>query len=127
MPRPCAVFFPAFLLLTAGLAQAEPPTDGAEVYRQVCAECHESGKLGAPRLDDGKRWKKLIREGLNDLVPAALGGIRQMPARGGKPELSDLAVARAVIYMTNRHGANFAEPTPQDLQRWRQRAERRKK
>ena len=64
-------------------------------------------------------------EGLNDLVPAALAGIRKMPAKGGKPELSDGEVAAAVIYMANAGGGKFAEPSADDLARWRQKADRR--
>ena len=74
---------------------------------------------------DRKRWGKLVREGLNDLVPAALAGIRKMPAKGGKPELSDGEVAAAVIYMANAGGGKFTDPSTDDLARWRQKADKR--
>ena len=61
------------------------------------------------------------------LVPAALAGVRKMPAKGGNPELSDLEVARAVIHMANAGGGRFAEPTSTDLARWRQKADKRRK
>lgn len=98
---------------------------GAEVYEQTCRTCHGTGNLGAPRVDDGKRWKKLIKEGLDDLVPAALRGVRRMPARGGNPALSDEDVALAVIYMANRNGAAFGAPSAADLARWQRLAERK--
>ena len=66
-----------------------------------------------------------MREGLNDLVPAALAGVRKMPAKGGNPDLSDLEVARAVIHMANAGGGRFAEPSSADLARWRQKADKR--
>jgi hypothetical protein len=50
-----------------------------------------------------------------------------MPARGGNPALSDGEVAGAVIHMANAGGGRFAEPTPADLARWRQKADRRLK
>lgn len=102
-------------------ALAEEKT-GAVVYEAVCSECHGSGKLDAPRLGDNKRWGKLVREGLDDLVPAALRGIRKMPAMGGNPQLGDLDVARAVVYMANAGGGKFAELTPADAARWRKKA-----
>ena len=70
---------------------------GAEVYASTCHECHAGGKDNAPKFGDASRWKKLIREGLDDIVPEALHGVRKMPAKGGNPNLSDLEVARGVI------------------------------
>lgn len=118
-------------ILGASLASLALPAlaqekSGADVYETVCSECHGSGKLDAPRLGDRKRWGKLVREGLDDLVPAALRGIRKMPALGGNPQLSDLEVARAVVFMANAGGGKFPEPTVADAARWRQKAGARK-
>ena len=33
-----------------------------------------------------------------------------MPAKGGAADLSELEVARAVVYMANAAGAKFADP-----------------
>lgn len=117
---------PHYILLLL-LAILPPPgaaqeQSGAEVYTAVCSECHASGKDGAPVFGDRKQWRKLVREGLDDLVPAALRGIRKMPAMGGKPELSDLEVARAVIHMANAGGGKFAEPSTDAAVRWRKKA-----
>jgi len=107
-------------------AFAEEKT-GAEVYETVCSECHGTGKHDAPVFGDRKRWGKLVREGLNELVPAALRGIRKMPAMGGNPALTDLEVARSVIHMANAGGGKFAEPTTADAARWRKKADAGKK
>jgi cytochrome c5 len=100
---------------------------GAEVYETVCSECHGTGKHDAPMFGDRKRWGKLVREGLNDLVPAALRGVRKMPAMGGNPALSDLEVARGVVHMANAGGGKFPEPTAADAARWRKKADAAKK
>lgn len=107
-------------------AQADEKS-GQEVYNQTCIVCHHGGLLGAPKLTDSKRWSHLIKEGLDDLVPAALGGLRQMPARGGNPNLSDLEVARAVVWMINQHGAQAAEPDEAAVKVWRAKVDRKKK
>ena len=107
-----------------GFAQEK---NGAQVYEAVCSECHGSGKDNAPTFGDKKRWGKLVREGLDDLVPAALRGVRKMPAMGGNPQLSDLEVARAVVYMANAGGGKFAEPPAADAARWRKKADARRK
>ncbi len=120
-------------LLLLPLIAALSPTvvaqekSGAEVYQAVCIECHGSGKDNAPRFGDAKAWGKLVREGLNDLVPAALRGVRKMPAMGGNPQLSDLEVARAVVHMANAGGGKFAEPSAADAARWRKKADARRK
>ncbi len=114
------------LLGVSWLAQAGEKS-GQEVYNQTCIVCHHGGLLGAPKLTDGKRWSQLAKEGLDDLVPAALGGLRQMPARGGNPNLSDIEVARAVVWMINQHGAQAAEPDEAAVKAWRAKADRKKK
>lgn len=115
------------ILLLASLALPAFAADrtGAEVYESTCSECHAKGKHHAPVFGNAKQWNKLVREGLNDLVPAALAGVRKMPAKGGNPDLSDLEVARAVIHMANAGGGRFAEPGSADLARWRQKADKR--
>jgi len=116
-----------FMLLILSLQAIAQEKSGTEVYESTCSECHASGKHDAPLFGNAKAWNKLIREGLDDLVPAALAGVRKMPAKGNNPELSDLEVARAVIFMANAGGGSFAEPTPADLARWRKKADKRRK
>ena len=120
-----SAILPALLASVALPALAQEKT-GAEVYEAVCSECHVGGKLDAPRLGDPKRWGKLGREGLDDLVPAALRGIRKMPAMGGNPALTDLEVARGAVHMANAGGGKFAEPTAADAARWRKKANTRR-
>jgi cytochrome c5 len=120
------------LLLAAGLAAALLPAhaadrSGAEVYAATCAACHATGVDNAPKFGDSARWGKLVREGLDELVPAAMRGIRKMPAMGGNPQLSDLELARAVVHLTNAGGGRFPEPTLADAERWRKKADARKK
>ncbi len=85
---------------------------GQEVYAAVCASCHDSGALGAPRFDNKGDWSGRLGQGYDTLVKHAIEGIRQMPPRGGDSDLSDVEVARAVAYMANSAGANFKAPEP---------------
>lgn len=82
---------------------------GEDVYKQTCATCHSTGALNAPKLGDKAAWAKLIKEGLDTITADAIKGIRQMPARGGNPDLTDAEVQRAVIYMANQAGADWKE------------------
>lgn len=83
---------------------------GKEVNDQVCAACHATGALNAPKIGDNAAWAKLIPQGLDLLTKHAVSGIRQMPARGGNPDLSDLEIARAIVYMVNQSGGSLKEP-----------------
>lgn len=83
---------------------------GKEIVETVCAACHASGALNAPKLGDKAAWAKLIAEGFDTMVADSIKGIRQMPARGGNPDLSDTEMARAVAYMGSLAGATWKEP-----------------
>ncbi len=84
---------------------------GEQTYKAVCATCHGQGLAGAPRAGNKQAWTPLIAEGYEDLVGSALTGVRMMPPKGGAPELYDIEVARAVVYMASLAGGNFPEPT----------------
>jgi cytochrome c5 len=97
---------------------------GEQVYNEVCASCHASGALGSPKFKDVAAWGKRIAQGYDTLLAHAIKGFNKMPARGGDPDLTDLEVARGVVYMTNAAGAKFEavltkepEPTPEILAR----------
>ena len=83
---------------------------GEEVYKAVCSVCHATGAAGAFKFGDKAAWAPPIAQGLDALAKNAINGIRAMPPRGGNPDLSELEVTRAVVYMTNAAGANFKEP-----------------
>ncbi|MCX7230413.1 MAG: c-type cytochrome [Burkholderiales bacterium] len=100
----------ALALAAACPVSAAEPRSGAEVYTLVCAACHDAGVAGAPTRGDTNAWKPLIAEGQKALSREAIKGVRGMPARGGRPDLSDLEVRRAVAYLSNAAGAKWVEP-----------------
>jgi cytochrome c5 len=99
-----------FAALLAPFAALADPKSGEAVYEQVCKACHATGELGAPRLGDRAAWKPLIAEGQASLSRASIKGIRKMPPKGGRPDLADVEVRRAVVYMANAGGAKWSEP-----------------
>ena len=94
----------------AGGGAGQAAKSGEEVFKQVCAACHATGVLNAPKAGDKAAWGKLIPMGLDQLTADAIKGIRQMPPRGGNPALSDVEVKRAVVHMANQAGAGWKEP-----------------
>ncbi|MFL6710717.1 MAG: c-type cytochrome [Massilia sp.] len=83
---------------------------GEAVFTAVCAACHATGAAGSPKVGDNGAWSARIGQGYDTLLKHAIEGIRAMPAKGGNPDLDDVEVARAVVYMTNKSGASFKEP-----------------
>jgi cytochrome c5 len=83
---------------------------GEQVYKAVCATCHTPGAAGAPKLGDNAGWAARIKQGYDTVLKHAVEGIRAMPAKGGNPDLDDVEVARAVVYMVNGSGGNWKEP-----------------
>jgi cytochrome c5 len=108
--------FPRTLLASALLAlippafTAPPPRDGKQVVEETCVLCHATGREGAPRIGDAKAWAPRAQKGLAALTKSALDGVRKMPPHGGKLDLADLELQRAIAYMVNQSGGNWAEP-----------------
>jgi len=109
----CLIIFTALGLITPAISAAEHP--GKATYDAVCAACHNTGVLKAPKIHQTPKWKKLAREGFNVLVGNALVGVRQMPAKGGRKELTDMQVAWAVHYLVTTSDARLPEPTEEKV------------
>ena len=106
-----------FLSVALGVAaafvipyEAAAQKSGKEVVESTCVNCHGSGAQGAPKIGDRKAWRQRSAQGLSSLTISALKGIRNMPAHGGNPGLSDLELARAVAHMVNASGGKWTEP-----------------
>jgi cytochrome c5 len=83
---------------------------GKDVVAAVCSKCHATGAQGAPKIGDKQAWSKRSSQSLSALTDHALKGIRQMPAHGGSPDLTDLEIKRAITYMVNQSGGKWVEP-----------------
>src|SRR3989344_5649393 len=86
-----------------------PLRAGEEVYKGQCAACHATGAAGAPKFADAGAWTARIATGFETLVQSALKGKGAMAPQGGG-DFNDTEIARAVAYMANAAGPNFAGP-----------------
>ena len=93
-------FVPLFFLPTSAWANS-----GENTYKTVCVVCHTAGVAGAPKLGDKTKWAPLIKEGQVQLTAHGYVGIRGMPAKGGKSDLSVLDFAASVVYMDQSGGS----------------------
>jgi cytochrome c5 len=86
------------------VAAAEPAAavenaGGGKVVTQVCALCHSTGMMNSPKLGSADDWTPRIEKGIDVLYANAINGFNMMPARGGRPDLSDDDVKAAVDHM----------------------------
>lgn len=75
---------------------------GQQIFTAVCATCHVSGLLQAPRLGNKDDWAPRLEKGMEMLYDHAINGFKNMPARGGRQDLSDDEVKQAVDYMISQ-------------------------
>lgn len=101
---------PAGEVVVTAAGGAQQLRDGKSVVETACAACHATGAMNAPKIGDKAAWGKLTGRSLEALTASAIKGVRQMPARGGNPDIADVEIARAIVYMANQGGANWKEP-----------------
>jgi mono/diheme cytochrome c family protein len=106
---------PWILATFCGLSLNVFAETGDNTYKQVCAACHTSGVLNAPKLGDKAKWAPLIAEGQVVLTAHGYVGVRGMPAKGGNPNLSIEGFSDAVAYMVNKSGGNWKTPDAKTL------------
>lgn len=112
----CALLLSPTLLL----AQSAPALkSGEQVYRETCMVCHGPGLANAPRLGDKQAWGKLIAEGQAVLTAHGWVGVRAMPPKGGRNDLSLEEFARALAWMVRGSGGNWQDPDARLLERIR--------
>jgi cytochrome c5 len=110
------------LAMTATVAWAGV---GEETYKTTCANCHAKGLAGAPETGDKKAWAKLIKEGQVGLTADGYSGVRAMPPKGGRPELTVADFAATVVYMANQAGASWQDADEAMLKKINARIEKR--
>lgn len=102
------IFFAGAALLSDAASAART---GKEIVESKCIECHKTGKHGAPRIDDRDAWTPRLQRGLDATIAAARQGHGDMPARGGRADLTDEEFRAAVTYLFNP-GYTGAKPAP---------------
>ena len=86
-----------------------------DLYKAVCANCHSKSFVNSPQVGDKAKWAPLISEGQVILTAHGYVGVRAMPAKGGKPDLSIEKFSEAVVYMVNKSGGNWKTPDAKTL------------
>ena len=100
-----------FLAVSFSLSANADEKSGAHVYKEVCFVCHATGVANAPKLGDQIAWRKLISEGQVIITAHGYVGVRAMPPKGGKEDLSIDQFAEALNYMVSKSGGNWTTPS----------------
>ena len=100
---------------------------GIQTYKAVCAVCHTSGVANAPKFGDKNTWKPLIDEGQVIITAHGYVGVRAMPPKGGRADLSVEQFAEALNYMVNNSGGQWSTPDKAMLEKINEEITRRKK
>jgi cytochrome c5 len=96
-------------LAASAVAQAQTgERSGKQVVAEQCVKCHQAGVNGAPRIGDRDAWIPRMKQGLDNLVRAAIRGHGGMPPRGGRADLTDAEFRAAILYMFNPTAAAAA-------------------
>lgn len=107
-------------LIGIGLSAAVPAQGlkaGEQVYKETCFVCHATGVANAPKFGDKAAWAPLIKEGQYVLTAHGWVGVRGMPPKGGRADLSLEEFSRATAYMARSAGGNWKDPDAAMLSR----------
>lgn len=82
---------------------------GKEIYTKYCAQCHSSGKNGAPKIGDKETWKPLIEQNFDVLVHNAKHGPKH-PENAGCEKCYTAEIIDAVKYIVreSKSGGNYS-------------------
>lgn len=72
---------------------------GHDIYNWACAQCHNEGEQGAPRIRVASDWEERSPLWTAVLLEHVQAGYMDMPAKGGHPYISDRAVQAAGEYL----------------------------
>jgi cytochrome c5 len=87
------------VVVAAVAEKSETVGGGKQIVTQVCSMCHSTGMMSSPKLGNQADWAPRIEQGIDTLYDHAINGLNMMPARGGRPNLTDDEVKAAVDHM----------------------------
>jgi len=92
------------------LVGASALASGEDIYQAVCANCHAKAVANAPQMGDVAKWAPLIAEGQVIITAHGYVGVRAMPPKGGKPDLTVQDFSAALNHLVNQSGGNWKRP-----------------
>jgi cytochrome c5 len=103
-------FFKHAIAVVLALMASSASASGEDTYKAVCANCHSKGFANSPQLGDAAKWAPLIAEGQVIITAHGYVGVRAMPPKGGKSDLTVQGFSDALNHMVNQSGGNWKKP-----------------
>ena len=100
---------PVARLEIGGAGGAAGTRSAADIVKNTCSACHQTGAANAPKLGDSAAWAPRIKTGVNALVQSVIKGKGAMPPKAGDASLTDAEIHNAVVLIANQAGAKFKE------------------
>jgi len=108
---------PVARLEIGGAGGAAGARSAADIVKNTCSACHQTGAANAPKLGDTAAWAPRIKTGVNALVQSVIKGKGAMPPKAGDASLTESEIHNAVVLIANQAGAKFKEkPAPAPAQ-----------
>jgi len=97
----------SLVVFMGACTDSEGPTigerSGQAVYETYCFACHNTGAVGAPRINDLEALASLEARGAEALLKTTKTGIRAMPAKGTCLDCTDEELLRAIEYLLTHY------------------------
>ena len=89
--------------------QAAAAIDGQKTYESICANCHDTGESGSPRLDDTNAWHPELETVKKALLQNILIAEGSRHPKAGEILLSEAEILASINYMLNRLKKNRSQ------------------
>ncbi|MGY0218232.1 c-type cytochrome [Endozoicomonadaceae bacterium StTr2] len=78
------------------------PREPEAIFNQYCGACHNSGLLGAPKVNDDASWNARLQAAgdFTGLLNNAINGIKAMPPKGTCMDCTDDEISATITYMS---------------------------
>ena len=105
LKKSALIFLTVFLVACSKeeAVEVKPSVSAGElVVNKNCKVCHAQGINGAPIIGNKKMWGPRVAQGEATLVQHAMEGFGLMPAKAGKPDLTEEEITLAVQYFISK-------------------------
>ena len=76
------------------------PASGETIYKENCSVCHDTGKLGAPKIGDKQVWKPILAQNFDVIIEKTVKSDKH-PVNGGCKQCTTSEIIDAIKYIVS--------------------------